>query len=227
MKRSIAAVLALVFTLLAPGPAAAEGTGMYLAPKFLMSFQNTGTMSRSSYLQGTGLDGYSQFTLGGGLAAGYDFWPQQMVPLRAEVEFALRGNSEKSWSSNNAANVIDVKGTWNNSTLFANLYWDFHNSTALTPYVGGGLGMAFNYTGYDFYDRANTKHSMDDHHTNFAWNLGAGVAFSFNDNFAVDLGYRFMHLGYNDVSTTVGGRKVEISNDPYNNEFMLGLRFMF
>ncbi|MDR3357369.1 MAG: outer membrane beta-barrel protein [Desulfovibrio sp.] len=227
MKRGIA-VLAVVFTLLAPSLSAAEGTGMYLAPKFLMSFQNTGTMSRSSHLQGSGLDSYSQFTLGGGLAAGYDFWPQQMLPLRAEVEFALRGNSEKGWNSDGAAFVDDIKGTWNNSTLFANLYWDFHNDSALTPYVGGGLGMAFNYTGYDFYDKnIRTKISMDDHYTNLAWNLGAGVAFSFNDNFAVDLGYRFVYLGYNEVSTIVGGSKVEISNRPYNNEFMLGLRFMF
>ncbi|MDR1777312.1 MAG: acyloxyacyl hydrolase [Desulfovibrio sp.] len=226
MKRVIA-VLALFCALLVPGWAAAEGTGMYLAPKFLMSFQNTGTMSRSSYLQGSGLDSYSQFTLGGGLAAGYDFWPQQMVPLRVEAEFALRGNSEKSWSNSDAAYVPSIKGVWNNSTLLANLYWDFHNNTAFTPYVGAGLGLAFNYTGYDAVEHDGTRHSMDDRFTNFAWNLGAGVAFNFNENFAVDLGYRFMHLGYNEVSTTVRGHKIEISNDPYNNEFMLGLRFMF
>ncbi|MDR2572801.1 MAG: outer membrane beta-barrel protein [Desulfovibrio sp.] len=227
MKRGIA-LMTLIFALLASVPAAAEGTGMYLAPKFLMSFQNTGTMSRSSYLQGSGLDSYSQFTLGAGLAAGYDFWPQQMIPVRAEIEFAMRGNSEKSWDAGDARNVRDIKGTWNNSTLFANLYWDFHNSTAFTPYVGGGLGMAFNYTGYDFRDNTTrSTHSMDDHYTNFAWNLGAGVAFNFNDSLALDVGYRFVHLGYNEVSATVNGSKIEISNDPYNNEFMLGLRFMF
>jgi outer membrane autotransporter protein len=226
MKRGIA-VITLLLALTLPGAAAAEGTGFYLAPKFLMSFQNTGTMSRSSYLQGSGLDGYSQFTLGGALAAGYDFWPQQMLPLRAELEFALRGNSEKKWNSGDAANIREIKGTWNDSTLFANLYWDFHNDTAFTPYVGGGLGMAFNYAGYDFQDLNGNRWSMDDRQTNFAWNLGLGVAFNFNDNLALDLGYRFVHLGYNDVSSTVNGNKVEISHDPYNNEFMLGLRFMF
>ena len=96
MKRIIAA-LALVLTLALPGLAAAEGTGMYLAPKFLMSIQDTGRVERSSALAGTGVDDYSQFTLGGALALGYDFWPQQMLPLRAEIEFAMRGNSEKTW----------------------------------------------------------------------------------------------------------------------------------
>ena len=50
--------------------------------------------------------------------------------------------------------------------------------------------------------------------------MGAGVAYNFNENFAVDLGYRFMMMGYNEVDSS-------ISNQPYNNEFMLGLRFTF
>ena len=221
MKRIIAA-LALVLTLALPGMAAAEGTGMYLAPKFLMSIQSTGNTERTDALAGSGVDSYSQFTLGGAFALGYDFWPQQMLPLRAEIEFALRGNNEKTWSDGGQY-INEVKGTWNSSTLFANLFWDFHNDTAFTPYVGAGLGMAFNYVGYDFTDNNGNKFSADDRFTNFAWNVGAGVAYNFNENFAVDLGYRFMMMGYNEVS--IGGSN--ISNQPYNNEFMLGLRFTF
>ena len=223
MKRIIAA-LALVLTLALPGLAAAEGTGMYLAPKFLMSIQDTGRVERSSALAGSEVDDYSQFTLGGALALGYDFWPQQMLPLRAEIEFAMRGNSEKTWSGNWGG---DVKGTWNNSTLFANLFWDFHNDSAFTPYIGAGLGLAFNYTGFDIHDCYGNKLSMDDRFTNFAWNVGAGASYSFNENFAIDASYRFVGLGYNEVSASAGGHKYEIGSDPYNNEFMLGLRFSF
>ena len=225
MKRIIAA-LALVLTLALPGMAAAEGTGMYLAPKFLMSIQSTGNTERTDALAGSGVDSYSQFTLGGAFALGYDFWPQQMLPLRAEIEFALRGNNEKTWSDGGQY-INEVKGTWNSSTLFANLFWDFHNDTALTPYVGAGLGMAFNYVGYDFTDNNGNKFSADDRFTNFAWNVGAGVAYNFNENFAVDASYRFVGLGYNEVSATSNGRKYEIGNRPYNNEFMVGLRFAF
>ena len=210
MKRIIAA-LALVLTLALPGLAAAEGTGMYLAPKFLMSIQDTGRVERSSALAGTGVDDYSQFTLGGALALGYDFWPQQMLPLRAEIEFAVR----------------DVKGTWNNSTLFAHLFWDFHNDSAFTPYIGAGLGLAFNYTGYDFTTNSGDKFSADDRFTNFAWNVGVGASYSFNENLAIDASYRFVGLGYNEVTAHAGSSKYEIGSDPYNNEFMLGLRFAF
>lgn len=225
MKR-ILVIAALALSLALPGLAAAEGTGMYLAPKFLMSIQDTGTVSRSSSLAGSGVDDYSQFTLGGALAAGYDFWVQQMIPLRFEVEFALRGNSEKTWSDQ-GLRVNNVKGTWNNSTLFANLFWDFHNDTSFTPYIGGGLGVAFNYTGFDITANNGDKISVDDRFTNFAWNAGAGISYSFNDNFAVDASYRFVGLGYNEVSTHYNGQKYEIGSDPYNNEFMLGLRFGF
>lgn len=225
MKRA-AILFFLIFTLFAASLSHAESTGMYLAPKFLMSIQDTGTVSRSWTLAGSGVDDYSQFTLGGAFAVGYDFWPQQMIPLRLEIEGALRGNSEKSWEDRGLL-TSQVKGTWNNSTLFANAFWDFHNDSNFTPYVGAGLGIAFNYTGYDITDRSGETFSVDDRFTNFAWNAGAGVSYSFNENFAVDASYRFVGLGYNQVSVWHNGQKYEIGNDPYNNEFMLGLRFSF
>lgn len=221
MKRVIA-IMVLALMLALPGLASAQGSGMYLAPKFLMSIQDTGTIGSSRGGSAMGIDDYSQFTLGGALALGYDFWPQQMLPLRAELEFALRGNSEKGWSGHGGS----AKGTWNSSTLFANLFWDFHNDSALTPYIGAGIGMAFNYAGYDIAHQGN-RFSMDEHHTNFAWNAGAGVAYQFSEALAIDAAYRFVGLGHNEAKSTVGGQEYKISNDPYNNEFMLGLRFSF
>ncbi len=226
VMRRFYAYVVLACLLAFPSIACAEGSGFYLAPKFLMSIQDTGTVSRSSSLAGSGVDDYSQFTLGGGLAAGIDLWPQQMVPLRLEVEFALRGNSEKNWYDN-GVNLSSVKGTWNNSTLFANVFWDFHNDSNFTPYIGAGLGMAFNYTGYDFTTHDGETFSVDDRFTNFAWNAGAGVSYSLNEIVAIDASYRFVGLGYNEVSGYKNGRKYEIANEPYNNEFMVGLRFSF
>ena len=217
MKRCFA-VLALVCALALPGLAKAEGTGMYLAPKFLMSIQNNyPTMEVDSLSAG---ENYSQFTLGGALALGYDFNSQFGVPVRAEVEYALRGNSEKSW---NYGRGMDFKGAWNASTLFLNLYYDFRNSTAFTPYVGAGLGMAFNYANYTF-SSPGYHGNFDEHSTNFAWNVGAGVAYDITDSLAVDLGYRYVNLGYYEVDLPEGGK---VKNQPSNHEFMLGLRYTF
>ena len=225
MKRFFVSLL-LAAALLLPGMVKAEGTGLYLAPKFLLSIQSTGPIERSSAMAGSGVGSYNQFTLGGALALGYDFWPEQMLPLRTEIEFALRANSRKNWSDR-GVNLSEVKGTWNNSTLFANLFWDFHNDTAVTPYVGAGIGLAFTYAGYDFKDNNGNRFSADDRFTNFAWNAGAGLAYNINENFTLDASYRFVGLGYNQVSATSNSQKYEIGNRPYNNEFMFGLRYGF
>lgn len=225
MKRFFALAILLAF-LVIPCLSHAEGSGFYAAPKFLMSIQDTGSISRSSVFAGSGIDDYSQFTLGGALALGIDLWPQQMIPLRMEVELALRGNSEKSWSDRGYF-LNEVKGVWNNTTLFANLFWDFHNDSDFTPYVGAGLGLAFNYTGYDLKLNSGDKISIDDRQTNFAWNAGAGVAYAFNEVLTLDASYRFVGLGYNEVEGRYLGQKYKVENEPYNNEFMIGLRFNF
>lgn len=225
MKRFMALFLFMAF-LTIPALSQAEGSGLYLAPKFLMSIQDTGTVSRSRAFAGSGVDDYSQFTLGGAFAVGIDLWPQQMIPLRLEIEGALRGNSEKSWSDG-GVNLREVKGVWNNTTLFGNVFWDFHNDSNFTPFIGGGLGLAFNYTGYDLTANNGDKISIDDRQTNFAWNVGAGVSYAFNEILAIDASYRFVGLGYNEVSSHYNGKKYEVGNDPYNNEFMVGLRFSF
>ena len=53
--------------------------------------------------------------------------------------------------------------------------------------------------------------------------MGAGVAYSFTDNMAVDVAYRYLDLGY----TQVDGYKGDVGIRPYNHEIMLGLRFGF
>lgn len=225
MKRFLMiAILAL--SLAVPALASAEGTGMYLAPKFIMSLQDSGTVSRSSGLAGSGVDEYDQFTLGGAFAVGMDFWQQQMIPLRLEVEVAFRGNSETSWNDRGIY-TNEVKALWNNTTLFANVFWDFHNDSPFTPYIQGGLGLAFNYTGYEFTMHNGETYSCDDRFTNFAWNVGAGFSYDVNEVLSLDASYRFVGLGYNELSKTIGGVKMEVGNEPYNNEFMVGLRLKF
>lgn len=220
MKR-VFAVLALALMLALPGVASASDVnGFYVAPKFLMSIQDTGVISRPSSALTD--ESYSQFTLGGALALGYDFYPQQQIPLRAEIEFALRGNSEKSWDSHWQGDNWNLKGVWNTSTLFLNLYYDIQTGTPFVPYIGAGAGLAFNYVEYSGGARGMSSSSSDTF-TNFAWNVGAGVAYNFNENVAVDVGYRFVGLGYNEVSFG----NYEVSNQPYSNEFMVGLRFTF
>lgn len=221
-------ILALVLSLLLATPGAAETTGIYAGAKFIDSIQSTGMFSLSGDVQGLGIDQYSQNTLGGGVFIGYDFYPQFQVPMRAELEYAIRSNMTKTWDVGVPGGKATLKGEWGLQTLFANAYWDFHNTTAFTPYIGAGLGMGFlknKYTGD--VDGDGDTDSVTQYHTVFAWNAGAGCSYAFTENFSADLAYRFVGLGYTEFSKRVDDEKVSLGNAPYANEFSLGLRYTF
>lgn len=233
MKRIIMCLaLCLCFAL----PAQAEVNGMYVGLKFIDAIQNTGTVSKDNIPGGFGIEQYGQNSIGGGIAIGYDFYPKMQLPIRAEVEYALRGNMQTTWDSEHLTSGgvtghIETEAKWNAQTLFANFYYDFHNSTAFTPYVGAGLGVAFMNTKYTVNGVVSGAGlslkrellSESEMSTNFAWNVGLGCSYAFNENFSVDLAYRFVKLG----QTEVEKNDVSLKTNPYSNEFSLGLRMTF
>jgi opacity protein-like surface antigen len=57
--------------------------------------------------------------------------------------------------------------------------------------------------------------------------VGVGCSYAFTENFSLDLSYRFVGLGYNQVEKTFAGEKQKIGMSPYANEFALAARFTF
>ncbi|MFT3959664.1 MAG: outer membrane beta-barrel protein [Desulfovibrio sp.] len=226
--------LTLVLIVALAAPAVAETSGVYAGLKFLDSIQSTGKFSKSGDFDSLDMDNYTQNTVGGGIFAGYDFYPQYQVPVRTELEYAIRSNMTKTWDKNINLLGTDVKastkGEWNIQTLFMNAYWDFHNSTAFTPYVGAGAGLGFIKSKYKSELSANGNSDSDSvtqYDTVFAWNAGAGCSYAFTEHFSADLAYRFVGLGYTEINKKVDGEKNSIGTAPYVNEFSLGLRYSF
>ena len=148
--------------------------------------------------------------------------------MRTELEYAIRSNMTKTWDGKGTAGTASFKGEWGVQTLFANAYWDFHNSTAFTPYVGGGLGLGFIKSKYTAdVNGDGDSESLTQYDTVFAWNLGAGCSYAFTEHLSADLAYRFVGLGYTDVSKRADNSKVSMGTTPYANEFILGLRYTF
>ncbi len=227
MKRTLQ-YFVIISALLLPVAASAEVYGVYIAPKFLLGIQDSGTISKSN--TDLPFEQFSQATFGGALAVGYNFAPKFNIPIRAEIEYALRsgGNNEKSRGYMNLGLPAEDKSKYysNISTLFFNAYFDIDTGTAFTPYVGGGLGVSFNYTdvtGRVTVPGAVITSGQSQYDTCFAWNVGAGVAYTFTENIAADVGYRFIGAGYREVG--FGDAKIESS--PYINEFYAGLRLTF
>lgn len=80
-----------------------------------------------------------------------------------------------------------------------NAYIDIGTWRGITPYVGGGIGVAWiDVQGFkDVNVPANSVFYGDSDHssTNFAWALYAGVSYDVTPQFTVDLAYRYTDLG--------------------------------
>jgi opacity protein-like surface antigen len=85
------------------------------------------------------------------------------------------------------------------TTVLGNVYFDIPTQTIITPYLGAGLGYGWS----------------DDHGDNddgAAFGLMAGVEVNLTDNLSADVGYRYRQI---------------LSEDTYDNEALVGLRYSF
>ena len=125
-------------------------------------------------------DGY-----GISMAVGYKY---RALRLEGELEF-------RDTDVGNAAFEIQL---WD---LLINAYADFENTSAFTPYIGGGAG----YGWFDF------NSGFDYNDTAFVYQGTAGVAWRMSHNAMIDLHYRFFS-----------------DTDNYDtNNYTFGLRFEF
>lgn len=217
--RKVITLCALLCVLALPCVASAEG-GMYITPKFIDSLQNTGSLGGND-----GLSSQTHNSLGGGIAIGMNMrnMTESGVPMRFEFEYATRGNTHSEWNAS-YGNRHDVKATWQVQTFQINGYYDIDTGSAFTPYIGAGIGASAIYESMTSGNANNSsRHMSSDTTMGFAWNVGAGVAYSFTDNVALDVGYRF--AGFGNGSVKHMGNEVE--NYMTANEFMAGVRFSF
>jgi opacity protein-like surface antigen len=135
-------------------------------------------------------------------------------------------------------------------TMF-NGYADLGTWYGVTPYVGGGLGFAYNklsgFTDSGYASDASTGgvpvpaggYSSDGGKWNFAWGLMAGLSFDVTQNLKLDLGYRYLDYGKftsglshclsaHAAGFDCGGSSyiVYAKNDLASNDFRIGLRWM-
>lgn len=119
-------------------PAQAEVKGVYAGIKFIDSLQSTGITSRDANFGFFGMGTYVQNSVGGGIFAGYNFYPQLHAPIRIEVEYDMRTNMTTEWSDKISSRTGSIDATWGMQTLFANVYWDFYNPVHL-PHISAAV----------------------------------------------------------------------------------------
>ncbi|EEW1616111.1 TPA: outer membrane beta-barrel protein [Escherichia coli] len=241
--KKIMAVSALAVAGMFSAQALADGskTGFYVTGKAGTSVVS---LSDQRFIDGEGewADRYKggddhDTVFSGGVAAGYDFYPQFSIPVRTELEFYARGNADTKynlykddWSRGDLKNEVSV------NTLMLNAYYDFRNDSAFTPWVSAGIGYArihqkttgistWDY-GYGYSGRESLSRSGSA--DNFAWSLGAGIRYDVTPDIALDLSYRYLDAGDSSVSyKDEWGDKYKSEVDVKSHDIMLGVTYNF
>lgn len=242
MKKGLAiSFIAAVCAFAANASAEESKNGFYLTGKAGASVASLSDQ-RFQYDEGdwsTGFKGSNNHdtAFSGGIAAGYDFYPQFSIPVRTELEFYARGKADTEYNLFKDDWVrADMKNEVSVNSLMLNAYYDFRNDSAFTPWVSAGIGYARIHqkstgvitfdNGYGYSDRASDSRS--DTSDNFAWSLGAGVRYDVTPDVSLDISYRYLDAGDANVTYTDDwGDKYKSDVDVKSHDIMLGVTYNF
>ncbi len=131
------------------------------------------------------------------------------------------------------------QGNFSSAVFMANAYIDLGTWWCLTPYVGGGIGAAYNRitgiqdTGIIANGTTGFGFSMGNSAAwNMAWNVQAGLTYSVSNNLKVDFSWRYMNLGSPQSAVVVCQNTPSCPGafytfkDMTSQDFRIGLRWM-
>lgn len=164
--------------------------------------------------------------VGGGIGYNWNSW------LRFDGTAEYRAKSRVDAFVTYPPNGIDQYQGYLKSWVFlGNAYVDLGTWDCFTPFVGVGIGAAYN-TLSDFSDvnpNGGYGFGRNPSEWHLAWALHAGVAYEVTKNFKVELAYRY--LNYGSITDTVDC-VVTCTNDTFkyklqSHDFMVGFRWTF
>ena len=127
-----------------------------------------------------------------GGTAGYNFGL-----FRLEGEMSYKNGEITSVAERNlGTRYVNVDGHLGAFAMMMNGFFDLHNESPVTPYLGGGMGFAaLNLSrtrGVDANLGVRNDHIFrSDEDTVFAYQAGAGMEVALNRRLSLDLGYRY------------------------------------
>jgi opacity protein-like surface antigen len=183
MKRKFLFVGGCLFLILSSSMVfASDGVntqGQYVAARLGVCFLNDVNSE-----EGVPLTIDAEFDTGIGFEAamGYDFGM-----YRIEGEIGYRKNDVDTFSALGVS--VPADGDLDALSFMANGYLDFENQTALTPFIGAGIGWSVVSTSdisvWGIPVVGNRKDTV------FAYQFGVGVGYSATDSLIIDIAYKY------------------------------------
>ena len=166
----------------------------------------------------------------GGVGLGYIWGPHFRTDLTVDIHSIM--NTEQSASGLIGGETVSVtdKTKFMSTILLANAYYDFRTGTPWTPYLGGGLGFSVNQVtrNLDFTSTVPGDNISAGNRTTdvqFAAAAMAGVSYDFSSFFAIDVNYRFLHIGGSGVSLEPDEASTVEIGDLNEHQIRAGFRF--
>ena len=141
--------------------------------------------------------------LGTGSAFGFSVGKYLTNSFRLELEAIKRTGYEYDARFTNAGLTnLTVEAKMQTEALFINGFYDFQpfsiRNTAITPYLGGGVGISRNKMGtaVEYYNGIPSGDTADGKTINqFAYKLSAGTLVSLTEQLSLDVNYQYVNLG--------------------------------
>ena len=165
-------------------------------------------------------------------AVGIGHYVHQNVRVDATLEyrgeFAVEGFADPA-----VPNSLNQRTAVDSVVTLFNAYYDFGDHHGWTPYVGAGIGFAYN-TIDDAFVSDSGFVTEGGSSTEFAWALMAGASTPISPDLLVDVGYRYINFG--DVSSGITGRNIDgtsnvtspvLVRDMDAHEIRAGFRYNF
>ena len=184
--------------------------------------------------------------LGTGSAFGFSVGKYLTDSFRLELEAIKRAGYEYDARVSNAGfTSFTEKAKIETHALFINGFYDFQpftmSNTAITPYLGGGVGISRNkmrtIVQYSPAPIANGVSTDGDTINQFAYKLSAGTLVSITEQLSLDVNYQYVNLGafkggagvlVNGVRLPAFDRQRGINGgDIKTQELMVGLQYTF
>ena len=236
MKKILAALLLTLPTM----AVAIDLEGYYITAKGGASKTfNTGTTSFVN-LRGN-LFTFQNEDLGTGSAFGFSVGKYLTDSFRLELEAIKRTGYEFDALYANFPGFVE-KADIESTSLSINGFYDFQpfsiRNTAITPYLGGGVGISRNKMGTDV-EHTNEIPDGDTIGGNtinqFAYKVSAGTLVSLTEHLSLDVNYQYVNLGDFKSGTSFDDFLIGLSNlgRPINGgeiktqELMVGLQYTF
>ncbi len=166
--------------------------------------------------------------------------------LRAEAVFSFRGDRKIDGIPfvYNGSLIGEPEGTppddfddplhtsVKSYSLMFNAYYDFGRIGNFVPYLGAGVGAAYNIMDEVYFTEnpALINRIEGNRDLSFAWSLMAGVGYQISDRAILDFGYRYIDLGKIESGRVDSAGFVNPAvkvDDLGAHEFKLGLRYHF